>query len=48
MVDRRNDIDYDLEECGRLCENPLRQVMKKLDSIPCFLPDSMDRESICF
>lgn len=45
MVDRRDYIAYDLEECGKLCGEPLQQVIKELDRIPYFPPERITEMS---
>jgi len=45
MVDRRDYIAYDLEECGKLYGEPLQRVIKELDCIPYFPPEQVTEMS---
>ncbi len=45
MVERRDYIAYDLEECGKLRGEPLQRVIRELDNIPYFPPERVTEMS---
>lgn len=45
MVEQRDYIAYDLEECGKLHGEPLHRVIQELDNIPYFPPERVTEMS---
>lgn len=45
MVEQRDYIAYDLEECGKLHGEPLQRVIQELDNIPYFPPERITEMS---